>query len=92
MVEMFVGLMMLALVTGMMFARFSRPRARFFVQEASAQLRMLRDTVTAEGLRMRRITDLALVRASQPAFFIGWTIMHVIDESSPRPMRPRGIC
>jgi inward rectifier potassium channel len=110
MVEMFVGLMMLALVTGLMFARFSRPRARFLfarhavvrpvdgrrtlmfraanarqnvVQEASAQLRMVRDEVTLEGLRLRRITDLALVRSSQPAFSIGWTIMHVIDESSP---------
>jgi inward rectifier potassium channel len=110
MVEMFVGLMMLALVTGLMFARFSRPRARFLfaktavvrpvdgrrtlmfraanarqnvVQEASAKLRMLRDEVTREGLRLRRITDLELVRDQQPAFFIGWTIMHVIDESSP---------
>src|ERR1700722_17999685 len=110
MVEMFVGLMMLALVTGLMFARFSRPRARFLfarhavvrpvdgrrtlmfraanarqnvVQEASAQLRMVRDEVTVEGLRLRRITDLALVRSSQPAFSIGWTIMHVIDDSSP---------
>jgi inward rectifier potassium channel len=110
MVEMFVGLMMLALVTGLMFARFSRPRARFLfaryavirpvdgrrtlmfraanarqnvVQEASAQLRMVRDDVTLEGLRLRRITDLALVRSSQPAFSIGWTIMHVIDDTSP---------
>jgi inward rectifier potassium channel len=110
MVEMFVGLMMLALVTGLMFARFSRPRARFLfaryavvrpvdgrrtlmfraanarqnvVQEASAQLRLVRDEITLEGLRLRRITDLALVRSSQPAFSIGWTIMHVIDDSSP---------
>jgi inward rectifier potassium channel len=110
MVEMFVGLMMLALVTGLMFARFSRPRARFLfarhavvrpvdgrrtlmfraanarqnvVQEASAQLRLVRDGVTLEGLRLRRITDLALVRSSQPAFSIGWTIMHTIDDSSP---------
>jgi inward rectifier potassium channel len=110
MIEMFVGLMMLALITGLMFARFSRPRARFLfaryavvrpidgrrtlmlraanarqnvVQEASAQLRLVRDEVTLEGLRLRRITDLALVRASQPAFSIGWTIMHVIDDSSP---------
>ena len=29
MIEIFVGLMMLALITGMMFARFSRPKARF---------------------------------------------------------------
>ena len=110
MVEMFTGLMMLALVTGIMFARFSRPRARFLfarravirpvdgqltlmfraanarqnvVQEASAKLRMMRDEVTREGLRIRRITDLKLVRDQQPAFFIGWTIMHLIDESSP---------
>jgi inward rectifier potassium channel len=110
MIEMFVGLMMLALVTGIMFARFSRPRARFLfarvavirpldgrrtlvfraanerqnvVQEASAKLRMVRDEVTVEGLQLRRITDLILVRDQQPAFFIGWTIMHVIDAGSP---------
>jgi inward rectifier potassium channel len=29
MIEIFVGLMSLALITGLMFARFSRPRARF---------------------------------------------------------------
>jgi inward rectifier potassium channel len=107
---MFVGLMMLALVTGIMFARFSRPRARFLfarvavirpidgrrtlvfraanarqnvVQEASAKLRMLRDEVTVEGLQLRRIKDLPLVRDQQPAFFIGWLLMHVIDDSSP---------
>jgi inward rectifier potassium channel len=110
MVEVFVGLMLLALVTGLMFARFSRPRARFLfakvavvrpvdgramlmfraanarqnvVQEASAKLRMIRDEVTQEGLELRRITDLKLVREQHPAFFIGWTIMHVIDECSP---------
>jgi inward rectifier potassium channel len=110
MVEVFVGLMLLALVTGLMFARFSRPRARFLfaryavvrpvdgratlmfraanarqnvVQEASARLRMIRDEVTLEGLELRRITDLKLVREQHPAFFIGWTIMHVIDDSSP---------
>ncbi|HTV78327.1 MAG TPA: ion channel [Steroidobacteraceae bacterium] len=110
MVEMFVGLMMLALITGIMFARFSRPRARFLfakfavirpldgrptlmfraanarqnvVQEASANLRLLRDTVSSEGLELRRVIELALVRHQQPAFSIGWTIMHVIDDSSP---------
>jgi inward rectifier potassium channel len=103
MVEIFVGLMMLALITGIMFARFSRPRARFMfarnavvrpldgkltlmfraanerqnvVQEASALLRMLRDEVSEEGFRIRRITDLALVRARHPVFALGWTIMH----------------
>ncbi len=110
MIEIFVGLMMLALITGLMFARFSRPRARFLfaryavvrpidgkltlmlrtanarqnvVQEASAQLRMLRDEVTEEGYRIRRITDLSLVRSRHPVFALGWTIMHIIDDLSP---------
>ncbi len=110
MVEIFVGLMSLSLITGIMFARFSRPRARFLfaksavvrpldgkptlmfraanarqnvVQEASAQLRMLRNEVTAEGYRLRRITDLALVRSQHPLFVLGWNIMHVIDTTSP---------
>lgn len=110
MIEMFIGLMMLALITGIMFARFSRPRARFLfansavvrpmdgrltlmfraanarqnvVQDASAQLRMLRDEVTREGYGIRRILDLALVRDQHPVFSLGWNIMHIIDESSP---------
>ena len=110
MIEIFVGLMTLALITGLMFARFSRPRARFLfaasavvrpidgrltlmfraanarqnvIQEASAQLRMLRDEVTEEGFRIRRIIDLSLVRAQHPVFILGWNIMHVIDDASP---------
>jgi inward rectifier potassium channel len=108
--EIFVGLMSLALITGIMFARFSRPRARFLftrnavvrpidgkltlviraanqrqnvVQNASAQLRMLRDEVTKEGFRIRRVIDLSLVRSQHPMFVLGWTIMHVIDDASP---------
>jgi inward rectifier potassium channel len=110
MTEIFVGLMSLALITGIMFARFSRPRARFLftrnavvrpidgkltlmlraanqrqnvVQNASAQLRMLRDEVTQEGFRIRRVIDLPLVRSQHPMFVLGWTIMHVIDDASP---------
>jgi inward rectifier potassium channel len=110
MAEIFVGLMSLALITGLMFARFSRPRARFLfaknavvrpidgkltllfrtanerqnvVQNASALLSMLRDDVTQEGYRMRRIVDLPLLRSHFPMFALGWTIMHVIDDASP---------
>jgi inward rectifier potassium channel len=110
MIEIFTGLLMLALITGIMFARFSRPRARFLfsrfavvrpidgkltlmfraanerqnvVQNASAQVRMLRDDVTLEGYRIRRITDLPLVRSQHPVFSLGWNIMHVIDDASP---------
>jgi len=110
MFEIFVGLMSLALITGIMFARFSRPKARFLfahnavvrpidgkrtlmfraanerqnvVQEATARLRLLRDEVTVEGYRLRRVTDLPLLRSEHPAFVLGWNLMHVIDESSP---------
>jgi inward rectifier potassium channel len=110
MIEIFVGLMMLALITGLMFARFSRPRARFMfakvavvrpidgkltlmfraanarqniVQEASALLRLMRNEVTQEGYRLRRIIDLPLLRSKHPAFSLGWNLMHAIDETSP---------
>jgi inward rectifier potassium channel len=110
MIEIFVGLMMLALITGLMFARFSRPRARFLfakvavvrpidgkntlmfraanarqnvVQDASALLRMMRDEVTQEGYRLRRVVDLPLLRSKHPVFSLGWNIMHAIDEASP---------
>jgi len=110
MAEIFVGLMSLALITGIMFARFSRPRARFLftknlvvrpidgkltlliraanerqnvVQDAFAQLRMLRSEITEEGFRIRRVIDLPLVRSEHPMFVLGWTIMHVIDAASP---------
>jgi inward rectifier potassium channel len=110
MVEIFVGLMSLALITGLMFARFSRPRAKFLfsntlvvrpidgrrtlmvravnmrlniVQDVSANMSLARDEVTQEGYYLRRIVDLPLVRARQPLFNLGWTLMHAVDESSP---------
>jgi len=110
MIEIFIGLMSLALITGIMFARFSRPRARFMfsknavirpidgrltlivraanqrqnvVQDATAQLRMMRNEVTIEGFEIRRVIDLYLIRSQHPVFALGWTIMHVIDDMSP---------
>jgi inward rectifier potassium channel len=109
-VEIFIGLMGLALLTGLMFARFSRPKARFLfaryavirtvderltlmlraanarqniVMEATAHLRLLREETTPEGYRIRRIHDLPLRRHQHPSFLFGWTLMHVVDESSP---------
>jgi len=109
MIEVFVGLMSLAVITGIMFARFSRPKARFLfaknavvrpisgaltlmfraanarqnvIQGASAKLHLLRDEVTEEGFRIRRITELSLIRAEHPMFVLGWNIMHVIDDKS----------
>ena len=44
---------------------------------------MLRDEITEEGYRIRRIVDLPLVRSQHPVFALGWTLMHVIDDASP---------
>jgi len=108
--EIFFGMMSIALMTGAIFARFSRPQARFLfasrgvvcpvegkttlmfraanarqniIMEATAQLRLLRDGVTAEGWQIRRISDLPLLRSQHPLFLFGWNLMHVIDEHSP---------
>ena len=108
--EMFIGLSGSAILTGLIFARFSKPRARIlfanspvmttvngqptlmirtanarqnFIVDATAKLTMLQVEKTLEGARFRRVIDLKLVRTSQPMFFMGWTIMHVVDESSP---------
>jgi inward rectifier potassium channel len=109
-IEIFTGLMSVALITGMMFARFSRPTARILfarqavirpfdgrltlmlraanerqnvIMEASAQLRLIRDELTVEGYRFRRIYDLPLRRSEQPVFLYGWNLLHDIDATSP---------
>jgi inward rectifier potassium channel len=109
-VEIFVSILSIALTTGVMFARFSRPRARIVfahdavvspfdgvptlmlraanarqnvIVEASAHLRLIRDEVSSEGLKIRRIRDLALLRDDTPLFALSWTLFHVIDETSP---------
>lgn len=53
------------------------------VVDANMSVTLVRDHVTAEGDHMRRLTDLQLVRASTPLFRLTWTVMHVIDETSP---------
>ncbi len=108
--EIFVGQISIALITGVMFARFSRPRARIMfadvamvgpydgkqtliirianarqnvIIDASARLRLLRLQISPEGVKMRRLYDLDLVRDQNPILLLGWSIMHVIDETSP---------
>ena len=108
--QIFLGMLYLALLTGVVFSRFSRPTARFLfanvgvvrpldgqptlmlraanarqnvIVEASARLRLLYDTVSLEGHRLRRIVDLKLVREEHPMFVLGWSLMHVIDAASP---------
>jgi inward rectifier potassium channel len=108
--EIFTGMISVAIVTGLVFARFSRPRALIVfgnnpvvrpldgqqtlmiraanarqnvILEASARLRLIRRETSSEGHVMRRLHDLKLVREQQPMFMLGWSLMHIIDETSP---------
>jgi inward rectifier potassium channel len=108
-VEIFIGMGSIALITGLVFARFSRPRSSIIfaehpvahmaegrqmlmirmansrqniISEASSRLRMLRNETTASG-HYRKLADLKLERDQHPLFVLGWTVMHVIDETSP---------
>lgn len=109
-IEILIGLFLISTLTGLIFARFSRPRARILfssvavvhnrdgrptlafrlanernthVAEARIKVFMLKDVPTREGHGMRRFLDLKLVRDETPALLLSWTVMHVIDESSP---------
>lgn len=53
------------------------------IVEASVHVFLLRSERTTEGETSRVPRDLALVRSANPVFFLTWTIMHAIDESSP---------
>jgi inward rectifier potassium channel len=108
--EIFVSMLGLSIMTGLLFARFSVPRARVlfsnsaavntydkqptlmfrvanqrhnYILQTSVRVTVLRDHVSAEGTQFRRFHDLSLVRNSTPILALSWTVMHVIDESSP---------
>jgi inward rectifier potassium channel len=53
------------------------------ILEAQMRAYFMRDEVTMEGKFLRRIYDLQLVRNQSPNFVLTWSIMHVIDDSSP---------
>jgi len=109
-IESLLGLMGLAMGTGIMFARFSIPKARVmfsrvavitpyegiptltfrvanerqnWILEAQIRLTLVRSVITKEGQVLRRFFDLPLVRSHSPLFALSWTVMHVIDETSP---------
>ena len=108
--ENFFGLSFIAVATGVIFARVSRPTARVMfsknaiitvhdgkptlmfraaneranqVLEAEVTVSITRQRKTAEGHTMRRFEDLKLERAKTPLFALSWSILHVIDETSP---------
>jgi inward rectifier potassium channel len=108
--ENFFGLSFIAVATGVIFARVSRPTARVMfsknalitqhdgaltlmfraaneranrVLEAEVTVSITRDLRTLEGKTMRRFEQLNLVRSKSPLFALTWTVLHIIDESSP---------
>lgn len=108
--EALFGTLLVAVLTGITFARFARPSARVLfsqkmvierrdgvphlmvrmanwrhnnVVEAQLRVFVLRLERTREGDTIRVPVDLPLVRASSPVFWMSWTAMHRIDESSP---------
>jgi inward rectifier potassium channel len=53
------------------------------INEARVHVVLLRDETTEEGLHFRRLLDLDLRRSFTPVFGLSWSVMHVIDETSP---------
>jgi inward rectifier potassium channel len=109
-VEIFTGMSFLAVMTGLIFARFSRPRAHFVfarhpvvtpyqdvptlmirianarhntISQATAQLWVFKLEQTQEGEEFRRFYELKLDRSEHPMFSLSWTLLHIIDETSP---------
>jgi inward rectifier potassium channel len=109
-VEIFTGMSFLAVMTGLIFARFSRPRARFVfakhavvttyqgqptlmirianarhntISQATARLWLFRLEHTKEREVFRRYYELKLDRREHPLFSLSWTLLHIIDETSP---------
>lgn len=62
--------------------RMSNFRANNVV-EATLRVGLMIVERTREGEIMRRAVDIPLTRASTALFFLSWTAMHKIDESSP---------
>ncbi len=58
-------------------------RRRNLVVEAEVSVSLIRNVVTAEGHEMRRFEELPTLRARTPLFFLTWTVIHRIDETSP---------
>jgi inward rectifier potassium channel len=108
--ESVTSLVVTALATGLVFARFSQTRARLMFSSRVAiapmdgvptlmlrvgnerrgnivgtefRLGLTRTVTSAEGMKMYRSEDLALVRSGAPALSRSWTVMHRIDEGSP---------
>lgn len=62
--------------------RLANARGNRLIQ-ASLSVTLAKTIKTKEGETFRKVFDVPLVRSTNPLFWIGWTAMHRIDESSP---------
>jgi len=109
-IESMLSMLFLAVVTGLVFAKFSRPRARVVfsdvavvtprngvptfmfrvaneranhIVEAQLRVTVMSNDVTQEGERLRKMTDMPLLRNHSSAFVLTWTAMHALNQESP---------
>jgi inward rectifier potassium channel len=108
--EIVTGTAFTAIVTGLLFVRFSRPKAKILYADdavittrngnpalmlriangrqslmtgANVRLFVLLAENTEEGGFFRRIHDLPVMQSHLPVFVMPWTVVHLINESSP---------
>jgi len=108
--EIFTGMLSLAIMTGLIFSKFSVPKAQIIfsnkllltnyngiphlmirvantrsnrIMNANAGMTLLRKEISPEGISLRRMYNLKLIRDYTPIFSLSLTIMHPIDSSSP---------
>ena len=62
--------------------RVANERANHIV-EAQLRVTLMANEVTEEGERLRRMTDMPLLRNHSSAFILTWTAMHALNEQSP---------
>src|SRR5215472_1889180 len=108
--EILCGMTFTAIMTGLIFVRFSRPKAKILFADAAVvthhhgrptlmvrigngRITMLSDAIarlnaivaerSPEGHSYRTSYELKLAHDRLPIFSMTWTLMHVIDETSP---------
>lgn len=109
-IELYTGIIIIAINTGLTFSRFSRPRSRIVfarnpvvgvhngkrclmirmanarhntIVNAKGKVWLIKTGKTLEGSPFRKVHSLPLLQPDHPLLTLGWTVFHVIDETSP---------
>ena len=109
-IEIFTGMLSLAVMTGLIFSKFSIPKAKILfsnnilvtdyngtphlmlrianvrsnrIMNASIGITLMRTETSPEGISLRKMHNLHLVRSETPFFALTLTVMHPITSSSP---------